>query len=99
MDDAAFERAVLESPDDDGPRLVYADWLDEQGDPRGEFIRTQVESEHCPAGLPRCPERVAREQALLAAHGPRWQRGLHGLAADCRFRRGFVEDVLLSVDQ
>jgi hypothetical protein len=25
------------------PRLVYADWLDERGDPRGEFIRVQCE--------------------------------------------------------
>ncbi|MDW8244817.1 MAG: TIGR02996 domain-containing protein [Thermogemmata sp.] len=29
-------------PDDDLPRLVYADWLDERGDPRGEFIRLQI---------------------------------------------------------
>jgi len=32
--------AVLENPDDDLPRLVYADYLDEHGDPkRAEFIR------------------------------------------------------------
>jgi uncharacterized protein (TIGR02996 family) len=29
-------------PDDDMPRLIYADWLDERGDPRGEFIRIQI---------------------------------------------------------
>ena len=29
-------------PDDDTPRLIYADWLDERGDPRGEFIRVQI---------------------------------------------------------
>ena len=36
--------AVCSVPDDDLPRLVYADWCDEngQGD-RAEFIRTQVE--------------------------------------------------------
>lgn len=28
---------------DDGPRLVLADWLEEQGDPQGEFIRVGVE--------------------------------------------------------
>lgn len=34
---------VLEAPDDDAPRLVLADWLDENGDPeRAEFIRVQV---------------------------------------------------------
>jgi uncharacterized protein (TIGR02996 family) len=41
--DDAFLRQILAHPFDDGPRLVYADRLDERGDPRGEFIRAQVE--------------------------------------------------------
>ena len=35
--------AVLEAPDDDAPRLAYADWLEEHGNPLGEFIRAQCE--------------------------------------------------------
>ena len=36
-------RAVIGSPDDDTPRLVYADWLDENGEPDyAEYIRTAV---------------------------------------------------------
>jgi uncharacterized protein (TIGR02996 family) len=35
--------AIAESPDEDGPRLVYADWLTERGDPRGELISLEVE--------------------------------------------------------
>jgi uncharacterized protein (TIGR02996 family) len=36
-------RTLLERPDDDAPRLVYADWLDENGEPdRAEFIRVQI---------------------------------------------------------
>src|SRR5262249_36968134 len=35
----AFLDAILEAPEDDAVRLIYADWLEEQGDPRGEFIR------------------------------------------------------------
>ena len=42
MDDA-FLHAILAAPDDDTPRLIYADWLEERGDLRGEFIRLQVE--------------------------------------------------------
>jgi uncharacterized protein (TIGR02996 family) len=35
---------VLPKPPDDTPRLVYADWLEENGEPeRAEFIRVQVE--------------------------------------------------------
>jgi uncharacterized protein (TIGR02996 family) len=40
---AGFLRAILESPEDDAPRLVFADALEEEGDPRGEFIRVQCE--------------------------------------------------------
>ena len=36
-------RAVLVSPEDDAPRMVYADWLDENGqEVRAEFIRVQI---------------------------------------------------------
>lgn len=28
----AFEAAILAKPDDDAPRLIFADWLEEQGD-------------------------------------------------------------------
>ena len=42
-----FLRAICESPEEDAPRLVYADWLEEQGGAenvaRAEFIRIQIE--------------------------------------------------------
>src|SRR5215472_16114924 len=42
-DHAGFLKAICDSPDDDVPRLVYADWLDEQGQAaRSEFIRVQL---------------------------------------------------------
>jgi uncharacterized protein (TIGR02996 family) len=41
-DHAAFLRAICDEPDEDAHRLVYADWLDEQGDAaRADFIRIQ----------------------------------------------------------
>lgn len=40
---AAFLAAIRNAPDDDAPRLVYADWLDDHDDSeRAEFIRVQV---------------------------------------------------------
>ena len=43
-DEAALLVAVLEHPADDTPRLIYADWCDENDEPhRAEFIRVQVE--------------------------------------------------------
>lgn len=42
-DHVPFLRAIIDRPDDDLPRLVFADWLDEHGDgERAEFIRLQV---------------------------------------------------------
>jgi uncharacterized protein (TIGR02996 family) len=41
---SAFLDAIIDAPDDDELRLVYADWLEEHGDPdRAEFIRVQIE--------------------------------------------------------
>ncbi|HVK11229.1 MAG TPA: TIGR02996 domain-containing protein [Gemmataceae bacterium] len=41
-DGKALMKAIIESPDDDAPRLIYADWLDEQGTPdEAERIRLQ----------------------------------------------------------
>ena len=41
----ALRQAVIANPDDDTPRLVYADWLDENAQPeRAAFIRAQVEA-------------------------------------------------------
>jgi uncharacterized protein (TIGR02996 family) len=31
-DEQGFLTAIREAPDDDTPRLVYADWLDDHGD-------------------------------------------------------------------
>ena len=60
--------AILESPADDGPRLIYADWLDEQGQaPRAEFIRTQVRL----ATSPECGHRPPGEGCELELSLPR----------------------------
>jgi uncharacterized protein (TIGR02996 family) len=43
-DEDALLSAIAAHPGEDTPRLMYADWLDEHGQPvRAEFIRVQVE--------------------------------------------------------
>jgi len=43
-DQDAILEAVFAAPADDAPRLVYADWLDENGHPeQAEFIRQHIE--------------------------------------------------------
>jgi uncharacterized protein (TIGR02996 family) len=38
----AFLKAIREAPDDDTPRLVYADWLDEGNRPGGDYLRAEA---------------------------------------------------------
>lgn len=42
-DDEAFVATILAKPADRIARLVYADWLDERGDPRGQYLRTELD--------------------------------------------------------
>ena len=37
-----FLQAIRDDPADDDLRLVFADWLDEHDDPRGEVMRLEV---------------------------------------------------------
>ena len=39
----ALLSTILENPQDDATLLVYADWLEEQGDARSAYLRHQVE--------------------------------------------------------
>src|SRR5262249_1257230 len=59
--------AVLAQPDDDTPRLIYADWLEERGDPRSEFIRAQCGQLEPPYLLEVDPRRAPFEARLPAA--------------------------------
>lgn len=109
--DALFA-AILARPDEDVPRLAYADWLDEFGDDtdraRAELIRVQIEIAAVPEALRtsadvRFLELRTRELALLAAHGNDWLAPLRGRGgplqsgeAHAHFRRGFVEIVWLT---
>ncbi len=42
-EEEAFLAAINAAPQDMLPRLVYADWLEERNDPRGEYLRLEVE--------------------------------------------------------
>lgn len=48
-DRLGFTRSIIDAPDDDLPRLAFADWLQEHGeDERAEFIRVQCELARIP---------------------------------------------------
>jgi uncharacterized protein (TIGR02996 family) len=84
-DAEALFAAVYANPDDDTPRVVLADYLQQCGDPRGEFIALQLARA---AGGPRSK----RESELLRASG----RDLLGpiepmvLKSNLVYERGFL---------
>jgi carbon storage regulator len=75
-EEAAFLQAIAEDPADEGVRLVFADWLQERGDPLGEFIRTQCQRVRLPAGDGRRKGLEQRERALWGEHGAAWRARL-----------------------
>jgi uncharacterized protein (TIGR02996 family) len=90
-----FLREIIEHPDDDTPRLVYADWLDDHGDPeRAEFIRLQIDLARQPKDDPHREARKKRERELLDVHAWEWAAGFGWpLFEEWVFRRGFIDKV------
>jgi uncharacterized protein (TIGR02996 family) len=105
----AFTLAVLEQSADDALRLVFADYLDERDDPRGEFIRVQIELANTAEDDPQRVDLRRRERPLLVRNLAAWTAGIPGTPhlslGDggqlvvgrgpfvAEFRRGFVEAV------
>jgi uncharacterized protein (TIGR02996 family) len=86
-------QAILEAPEDDRLRLVYSDWLEEDGQAeRAEFIRTQVELARLPPDAPARPALLQREKELLDAHRAAWLKALPRVPSGTKleFQRGFV---------
>jgi uncharacterized protein (TIGR02996 family) len=80
-EDAEFVRAVRERPDDVTLRLVYADWLDERNDPRGEYLRLRLQLAELTKRLTQLGEQI--DPAWLAA-----MRGPSGRAAELSLHSG-----------
>ncbi|QJX00453.1 TIGR02996 domain-containing protein [Frigoriglobus tundricola] len=100
-DEHAFMTAILEAPEDDTPRLVFADWLDERGTDddraRAALIRAQCRLEYQPIGRER--RTLEREvKALLKANAGRWAQPLQaaGIGHTYEFRRGFLDGLTIS---
>ena len=77
----AFLQAILAEPDDDAPRLIYADWLEERGDPRGAFIRLQCALERFGPFDPARPDLEDEASELLYLHEEEWTAPLRGIAS------------------
>ncbi len=88
-DEKGFLDVIRANPDDDTTRLVYADWLDERGDIRGEYLRLEHELAQIPLRLAELRQRIPqvrqqidpawvaavskRHQVVLVSFSP-WQK-------------------------
>src|SRR5262249_59342276 len=93
--EAALLRAIVACPDEDTPRLVFADYLDELGTPaaagRAEFIRLHVRAARMDEHDPERKAALCQIDQLLCAWDCAWQRdppsGVRPLSG---YRRGFA---------
>src|SRR5262249_3163249 len=97
---------MRERPDDDLPRLIFADWLDEHGQSeRAEFIRLQCAVACGQDNVGRPLTEAARKklteraQELLEKHRGEWEARLRARGASARgYVRGFPYGVSMDVE-
>ena len=96
-EEKSFLKPILAAFADDGPRLIYADYLDDSADPadvaRAEFIRLQIALARIAADHPQRRPLVRKQNELLLRWQSVWNRSLRGLFAGCEFRRGILDTV------
>lgn len=103
MDVGKLEQAIREAPDTPDAYLVYGDWLESQGDPRGELIAVQAKLATTPDdGLFTHDTLLQRAQELIVTNEPRWlgdvlytERRANRLVCDWHF--GFLRSVTMFV--
>jgi uncharacterized protein (TIGR02996 family) len=83
MEEEGFLRGLDANPSDDTLRLVFADWLEERGDRRGEFLRVAVGLRGLAAGDESFPRLLHQVQHLQSAVPAAWVvRAYRDLAED-----------------
>lgn len=89
-----FFRAIKETPDDDTPRLIFADWLQERGDAasaaRGEFLRLNVLRHRLTPNDPHHDALKRREAQIVTQHQWEWLGPLAD-AARWSYQRGMIQ--------
>jgi uncharacterized protein (TIGR02996 family) len=92
---AALLAAIVAEPDEDAPRLVYADWLQEHDDEeQARFIRDSVALEWLADHEDEKRQRIARRLTAVAdRNGLRWLEEVGVVGADPVYDRGMVEAV------
>jgi uncharacterized protein (TIGR02996 family) len=97
-----FLEAIYSRFHDDGPRFIYADFLDDAGDPdRADLVRVQVALARMAEDHPRRQELIASQGELLGLHKNRWCEHLRDLVSpsECEFRRGVLDSIGMNASE
>jgi uncharacterized protein (TIGR02996 family) len=110
-DREAILAAICGSPDDDHPRLVYADWLEENGvsdadRARSEFIRLQCAVDRLEEWSPERFDLEYRATVLIRSYGDLWRKEAPSWAHRAEiehaigstFRKGFLHQISCNPD-
>lgn len=84
---------IRAAPDDDALRMVYGDWLTEQGDPRGELVTLQCRRVQLARAGESTEDIEAAEAALVAKHGDVWAEQIHSYVEAHHYDRGFITGI------
>ena len=101
-----LEAALVKDPDDLATHAAYADYLSEQGDPRGEFIQVQLALEDPKRPAKERKSLMKREVELMMIHQRAWLADLDPFLLDrdadsgrgdvqWQFRRGWLSDLTI----
>ena len=95
-DRPALIEAIRANPEEDTPRLVLADWYEENGDAaRAEFIRVQCELARLDPSSDRYPELHLRQLQIQAEHEREWLGDWADRLVRWEFRRGMLDEVTI----
>lgn len=81
---------VKDRPHEDAPRLILADFLQDMGDIRGEFIHLQIRRAQLPEDDPEAVALHRQELKILKHHALDWLGPFADLASSWEFQRGFI---------
>src|SRR5262249_12677346 len=96
-EERALLAAIRDRPGSRAERLVYADWLTDRGDPRGEFIHLQCQARRLGRDDPRRLDLDAQAHQLLLRHEEQWLGPLLG-AANWEWRGGLLDWVTVPAE-
>lgn len=95
-----FLSSILDSPDDIDQYLVYADWLLERNDPRGQLILSQFSANDPKTPMWEQPNHQKQADKIQMAHWRNWMGDLTQFLEQnhflFEFKRGFLASLQLS---